>query len=207
LIEDALLTLNFLLFSQAFLTLFAIFDPIGTLPIFAALTDGIEQSERKRIINRSCLVAFGILVFFAYIGLYAFKLLGITLSDLKIVGGIILLIFAVDYVLGRARSPRESVEAQHDLAVFPIATPLMAGPGSISVVVLIVNPPYGPITTFFVITMNVLIAWLVLQLSPFINRLLGRQGSNVISRIMGLIIGAIAVAFIREGIVELIKSL
>lgn len=206
-IEDALLAMDFLIFSQAFLTLFAIFDPIGTLPIFSSLTAGRGKGEIMRIINRSCLVAFGILIFFAYTGLYVFQLMGITLNDLRIVGGIILLIFAVDYVLGRTRSTRHPYAGEQDLAVFPLATPLLAGPGSISVAVLLVNPPYGPLTTFVVITLNVLAAWLILYMSPSLVRLLGPQGSSVISRIMGLLIGAIAVAFIREGIVEVVKSL
>jgi multiple antibiotic resistance protein len=207
LVEDALLRLDLLLFSQAFLTLFAIFDPVGALPFFASLTSSMDQTERKRVINRSCAVAFAILVFFAYVGLYMFQLMKITLGDLKVVGGIILLIFAVDYVLGRTRSSRYRAAKNQDLAVFPIATPLLAGPGSISVVVLLVNPPYGPLTTFVVISVNVLIGWLVLYLSPLLNRFLGSQGISVVSKIMGLIVGAIAVGLIREGISDAVKTL
>lgn len=204
--QDALLQHDFLSFVQAFVTLFAIFDPIGSLPIFSALTGNLPAKAKNRIIKTSCLTALGILVIFAYLGNELFRLLGITLNDFKIMAGLILLIFAIRYVLGR--DPSDTISASgEDIAVFPLATPLLAGPGSISVVVLMLNPPYGPVTTLVVILLNVFIAYLVLHLGIRLYGLLGRQGTTVISRIMGLLVGAVALRFMREGLADLLKVL
>jgi multiple antibiotic resistance protein len=200
--EDALLIPDLLLFIQAFVTLFAIFDPIGILPISSSIIGRLPQSEWRRIIRISCIISFSILVIFALAGDIFFSLLGITLNDFKIVGGIILLIFSIRYVLGREHNNHFSNSGE-DIAIFPLATPLLAGPGSISAVILLMNPPYGPLTTLLVISLNVILAWLLLRVGMKLYRKLGK-GSIVISRIMGLIIGAIAVRYIREGIIDLI---
>ncbi|RLI23956.1 MAG: MarC family protein [Candidatus Hecatellales archaeon] len=197
---------DWLSFLQAFVMLFAIFDPIGSLPIFFSLTIDFSEAERRRVAAQSSLVAFFILIVFAYGGFYLLNLLRITINDFKIVSGIILLIFAVEYVLGREkRYVREG--KPEEIAVFPMATPLLAGPGSISVVMLTVNPPFGPLTTLTIIILNVVIAWIVLGLGAKLRGLLGYQGAAVISRIMGLITGAIAVGFIRDGVAGILQEL
>ena len=203
---DAMLAGDWTTFLQAFIMLFAIFDPVGNLPIFFSLTADFPEKERRKVAARSSILAFIILVIFAYGGFYLLSLLRITLNDFKIVSGIILLIFAVEYVLGREkRYVREG--KPEEIAVFPMATPLLAGPGSISVVMLTVNPPFGPVTTLTIIILNVLIAWILLGLGSKLRGLLGYQGAAVISRIMGLIIGAIAVSFIRDGIMGILEDL
>lgn len=204
-IEDPLLIYDFLLFFQAFTTLFAIFDPIGILPIFSLITGNLTINERNRIINTSCLVSLGILLVFTFGGIYLFQLLGTTLSDFKIFGGLILLIFAIRYVLGR--TPEKFLpEEKDDIAVFPLATPLLAGPGSISVALILVNPPFGPLTAATVIILNVLIAWIILRYGIRLFALLGKQGTSVISRIMGLIIGSFALSLLRTGFIEVIRD-
>ncbi|MCX8191632.1 MAG: MarC family protein [Nitrososphaerales archaeon] len=197
---------DFISFFQAFLTLFAIFDPIGALPFFTSLMANLPRSSHGRIIRTSCIVSLGILLTFAYLGFWLFKLLNITLSDFKIIGGIILLVFAVSYVIGREHE-KVLPSAGESIAIFPLATPLLAGPGSISIVMLMVNPPFGPLTTFVVIVLNVILAWIILSLGMHIYKLLGKQGSSVISRIMGLIIGAVAIRLIREGFIEVIREI
>jgi multiple antibiotic resistance protein len=206
LVEDALLIYDFLTFFQAFITLFAIFDPIGILPMFSALTSNMNQESRNKVIRTSCLVSLGILLTFAYGGAYLFQLLNITLTDFQVFAGLVLLIFAITYVLGR-EPQRFLPEREEDIAVFPLATPLLAGPGSISLVLLLVSPPYGPITALLVIILNIAIAWIVLRLGLRINSLLGRQGSAVISRIMGLIIGAVAFSLLRSGFTDIVRQI
>lgn len=188
------------------ITLFAIFDAFGAVPLFVALTGDLGEAERKSVVNRSIIVSLVILVTFAYLGVFLFQILGITLNDFKMIGGIILLIFSVSYVLGREAEgfmPRKGEE----IAVFPLATPLLAGPGSISVVILMANPPYGPITTFLAIVFNIALAWLILRAGGYINNKLGKQGSSVLSRLMGLIIGAVAIKLIREALEEILPKL
>jgi len=203
---DAMLAGDWITFLQAFIMLFAIFDPVGNLPIFFSLTADFPEKERRKVAARSSMLAFIILIIFAYGGFYLLSLLRITLNDFKIVSGIILLIFAVEYVLGREKRYLREGKPE-EIAVFPMATPLLAGPGSISVVMLTVNPPFGPVTTLAIIVLNVLIAWILLGLGSKLRGLLGYQGAVVISRIMGLIIGAIAVSFIRDGIMGILESL
>ncbi len=194
---DPLLDLNFLLFLQSLFTLFAIFDPIGNLPILFSLTSGMGEIERKKLVRKSSIVSYGILLTFGFLGELLFILLGITIVDFKVIGGIILLIFSIEYVLGResrshGRGPNE------DLAVFPLATPLLAGPGSITFVVLMP----GLLTKFVVVSIIVLLSWFILHFGTGLLRFFGPQGSSVVSRIMGLLIGAVAIRFIREGIIE-----
>jgi len=192
------LNIDTFLLGQSIVTLFAIFDPVGAVPIFSALTQDLSVGERRDIINKSCLVSAAILLTFALAGSILFSILGITLTDFKIVGGIILLIFSIEYVMGRSEKRYEKVK-QEDISVFPLATPLLAGPGSISVVLLMDNI----LLKLVVIVVVVAIAWLALYLGTGVLKVMGRQGSSVVSRIMGLIIGAIAVRFIREGLAEI----
>ena len=204
-IQDPLLLFNWQLVVQAFVTLFAIFDPIGILPFYATLMEGVKETSRNKIINTSCIVSLAILLLFAYGGVYLFQVLNITLNDFKVFGGLILLIFAITYVLGR--DPHKYLpEHKEEIAIFPLATPLLAGPGSISLVMILVNPPFGPVTALLVIVLTVLLTWIILRLGVRLNKILGKQGSAVISRIMGLIIGAVAFSFIREGLFEIIRQ-
>lgn len=196
---DPLLDQNFLLFLQSLFTLFAIFDPIGNLPILFSLTSEMGETERKRLVRRSSIVSYAILLTFGFLGELIFILLGITILDFKVIGGIILLIFSIEYVLGRGsrihqRGPNE------DIAVFPLATPLLAGPGSISFVILMP----GLLTKLVVVTMIVAISWVLLHYGTGLLRFFGPQGSSVVSRIMGLLIGAVAIRFIREGLFEIL---
>lgn len=198
---DPLLDQNFLLFLQSLFTLFAIFDPIGNLPILFSLTSDMGEAERKKLVRRSSLVSYGILLTFGFLGELLFILLGITIADFKVIGGIILLIFSVEYVLGRGSFRVHERGPNEDIAVFPLATPLLAGPGSISFVVLMP----GFLTKFVVVTLIVAISWFILHFGTGLLKFFGPQGSTVVSRIMGLLIGAVAIRFIREGLIEILR--
>jgi multiple antibiotic resistance protein len=190
------------LFLQAFIILFAIFDPIGNIPIFISLTSKLTDEDRKKVARQSVLTAFAILLVFAYAGLAILDFLRITINDFKIAGGILLLILAIeDIVLERRRHRAAEPE---DVAIIPLGTPLLAGPGSITTVMILMKPPFGPIVTLLVIIANTIVAWIILSESYFLARLLGRSGLRVITKLMGLIIVAFAVMFIREGIIGII---
>jgi multiple antibiotic resistance protein len=191
---------NFLyLLLQAFFLLFSILNAFGNIPIFLSLTMSIADRRRK-IITESIFIAFIILILFAYLGLFIFQFVGITINDFKIAGGIILFFIAYDNLKGQAPKTVEVGE----IAAFPLATPLLAGPGAISTVMILMNPPYGPIITSIVIITNCLLAWVILIQSEFIQRVLGSSGTKVLIRIMGLLIAAIGVTFVREGILSFI---
>ncbi len=188
------------LFLQSFVLLFSILDPIGTVPIFMALTNDFS-SQRRKIVRQSILVATIILFVFAYLGWIIFQTLGITLNDFRIAGGIILFTVAFDHLSGRERKPRREAE---DVAVFPLAIPLLAGPGAISTVIILANPPYGPFLTFVVITLNSVLAYGILSRSDWVQRILGVSGTRALTRITALLIAALAVSFVREGILNIL---
>ncbi len=191
------------LFLEAFLLLFSILDPIGTVPIFMAITDDFPQ-KRGRIVRQSVTLAAAILYVFAYLGWFIFQILGITLNDFRIAGGIVLFIVALDHLSGReARTKRMEAD---EVAAFPLATPLLAGPGAISTVVIIANPPFGPFVTFLVITLNALLTFVILDRSGLIRRVLGVNGTRALTRITALLIAAIGVSFVREGILSTVKA-
>ncbi len=201
---SAFLTFDLALFAEAFLLLFAILDPFGTVPIFMALTED-HIKKRRQIVRQSVTLASVILYIFAYLGWFIFQILGITLNDFRIAGGIVLFIVAYDHLSGREARTRK-LEAE-EVAAFPIATPLLAGPGAISTVVILANPPFGPLVTFVVITLNAVLAFVILSRSELVQRLLGINGTKALTRITALLIAAVGVAFVRQGIVEIVKSI
>ncbi|MCP8323912.1 MAG: MarC family protein [Candidatus Methylarchaceae archaeon HK02M2] len=188
------------LFFQAFFLLFTILDAVGNTPIFISLTADIADKRRK-IITESVFIAFLILIVFAYLGGFIFQLLGTTIDDFKIAGGVILFLIAYDYLRGE-RSKVKSIDGR-EIAAFPLATPLLAGPGAISTVMILMNPPYGPLITSAVIISNCILAWIILIQGKFIQNILGQNGTRIFTRIMGLLIAAIAVTFVREGIMAI----
>lgn len=192
------------LFVQAFILLFTILNALGNVPIFLTLTGNLSRRKRGKIISDSVLLSFIILVAFAFAGWEVFKFFGITLSDFKIAGGVLLFYIAFDQLRGEV-SRIQTAEADQ-LAAFPLATPLLAGPGSISTVMILSNPPYGPVITFLTIAINSTLAWIVLVKGELLTRMLGKNGMRVFTRIMGLFIAAIGITFIREGALELVES-
>jgi multiple antibiotic resistance protein len=191
------------LFAQSAVLLFAILDPIGTVPIYLALT-GNQPGQRREIVRNAVTLAAVILYVFAYVGWVIFQALGITINDFRIAGGIVLFVVAYDHLSGR-EGANENVKAS-DIAAFPLATPLLAGPGAISTVIILANPPYGPLLVFLVITLNILVSYLILARSEWILRILGESGSRALTRITALLIAALAVAFVREGVLNIIAA-
>ena len=179
--------INLILFLQSLITLLAILDPIGNIPIFSSLTSKLSKKERISTVNKSVIIS-------------TFILLGITMNDLKLIGGLILLIFSIDYVLGRNTNYLDK-NSETNLAVFPLAIPILAGPGSISLVLVM----SGLFLKFFVIIISIFVCWCSIRLGSGLLKFLGKDGTQAISRIMGLLIGAVAIKLIREGIFELIQ--
>jgi multiple antibiotic resistance protein len=190
-------------FAAAFVLLFSVFDVIGTVPLFLALTQDYQE-HRAKIVRDSVIIATIILLIFATVGQLIFQVLGITINDFKIAGGIILFIIAVDNLRGKVSQTRTI--AATEIAAFPLATPLLAGPGAISTVMIYANPPYGLLEIFLVIFLNSLLAFVILERASWIQKVLGNNGTQVFTRIVGLLIAAIGIAFIREGVVAIIQA-
>ena len=191
--------INLIIFLQSLITLLAILDPVGNIPVFSSLTNKLSKKERISTVNKSAIIATFILLGFGFFGEYLLILLGITMNDLKLIGGLVLLIFSIDYVLGRNTNYLQK-NSETNLAVFPLAIPILAGPGSISFVLVM----SGLFLKFFVITLSIFVCWCSIRLGSGLLKFLCKDGSQAISRIMGLLIGAVAIRLIREGIFELI---
>ena len=192
--------INLILFLQSLITLLAILDPIGNIPVFSSLTSKLSKKERISTVNKSVIISTFILLGFGFFGEYLLILLGITMNDLKLIGGLVLLIFSIDYVLGRNTNYLDK-NSETNLAVFPLAIPILAGPGSISLVLVM----SGLFLKFFVIIISIFVCWCSIRLGSGLLKFLGKDGTQAISRIMGLLIGAVAIKLIREGIFELIQ--
>ncbi|MDG6913950.1 MAG: MarC family protein [Nitrososphaerota archaeon] len=185
------------LFLEAFVLLFAVIDAVGTVPIFIGLTEGVAGS-RKTIVEHAVLISTAILVLFALFGWLIFDIFGININDFRVGGGIILFIVAVDHL--RGEEDRTRGLAPSDIAAFPLATPLLAGPGAISTVIIISSPPYSPFLALLVVGCNAVVAYLVLSSSEWVRKFIGQNGTVALSRITALLIAALAVSFVAEGL-------
>jgi len=188
--------------AQSILILFVIFDPLGNAPIFYSLTMMLSEKDRKSIIRMSVIVATIILLIFSLGGLLILRFFNITVDDFRIAGGTILFIIAVKGILGRVEA--ETVEREA-VAVVPMATPLLAGPGSITTVIYIAQA-YGIHYSIISIIINTAIAYFLLVNGDRLLAILGRNGSIALARIMAMILAAIAVSMVREGIIHIVES-
>ena len=188
--------------SLAFIPIFVAIDVIGILPILLSLTEGIDREERKGVIRQSVITALAVGLGFLAVGKFIFGLLGVTVSDFKIAGGILLLIFAVrDLVMGDkiVRSPSPT------MGVVPIGMPLIVGPAVLTTLLILIDTyHYLPTITSFIINLG--IVWLLFSRAEVIIRTLGEGGTKGIAKIASLLLAAIAVMMIRRGLVDLVKE-
>ncbi|OAM76572.1 MarC family protein [Devosia elaeis] len=197
-------------FLVAFATLFATVGVADIAFIFAALTKDNTPAQRRTFATRGVLVALAILLFFAVLGNAILDVFGITIPALRTAGGILLLLIAIDMVFARhsggtGTTDEEEIEARqsHDISVFPLAMPLMAGPGAISAVILLTTGAQSDLEFWLVLAAIVVIlalAWLTLLIAIPIQRLLGLTGLSVVSRVVGILLAALAVQFVFDGI-------
>ena len=188
---------------EAFIALFVVMDPVGSLPMIISLTKGMPTAEVRRSMDRAVSVA-GILLFvFLFLGLNIFAFFRIDLDSFQIAGGIILLIIGILYVLGA--SLKYVKHHGNDLSV-PIGTPLLTGPGVIMTTIILVRE-HGTLVTIIASFLTLIATYIILINSARLYRVLGEHWTNVISRVMGIILAAIAVRFITEGILNIVRPL
>ncbi|MEP6443960.1 MAG: MarC family protein [Hyphomicrobiales bacterium] len=198
---------------NSFTTLFVIMDPIGLAPIFLALTMGMSNADRRAIAWRASLVSAVILILFALVGGTFLETLGISLPAFRIAGGLLLFWTAFEMIfekrVERKTNAAERTVSKSDiqnLAVFPLAIPLMAGPGAISATVLIASGQSGWIGLGYLIGLIlviVAICYVVFLASTGIDRFLGDMGRTLLSRLLGVILSALAIQFIADGVIAI----
>lgn len=174
-------------------------DAPGTLPLYIAMTEGLKNRERQKIVRESIVTAFLIAIGFAFLGRAVFKALGIIVEDFMIAGGVVLLIIAVLDIV-RAGEKRASTSAT--IGVVPLGTPLIAGPATLTTtLVLVGNYGYPPVILSLII--NILIAWIIFAQADKIIKLIGIHGSRAFAKVAALLLAAIAVKMIRSGVLGL----
>ncbi|URD60307.1 MarC family protein [Sphingomonas sp. KRR8] len=194
------------LFTSALVTFLVVIDPPGCAPIFASLTSGAVAAERRRMAIRSALIAWGVLMFFALLGEPLLRALGIQLASFRIAGGIMLFAIALDMVFEKRTERREERAAhveQEDISVFPMAIPMIAGPGSIASAMLLTARANGTIETAIVLSaMTSVIALTMLSLLAAgpLMRFIGARLEAMITRILGVVLAALAAQFVVDGL-------
>lgn len=195
----------------AFVTFFVVLDPLGMGPIFIGLTRGESAGFRRRMAIRGTIIAGVILLAFAFAGDFLLRSLGVSIAAFRIAGGVLLFLISFDMLFARATpirrtTEREDVEAEakHDISVFPLAIPLIAGPGGLTSIVLLMgragNDTVLEIVVLAAMALVLAIMLVVLLAADRFTRWLGETGSNVVSRVLGIILAALAVQFVIDGI-------
>lgn len=197
-----------------FIAIFVIVDPFAVVPVYLMLTDRSPQESIVRTRRKATFVALGILLTFALTGLTIFQVFSITLPAFQIAGGILLLLLGIAQLNGsRARvRPEETNESleREDVSVFPLGTPLLAGPGAISTVVLYATQAKSVlhrVELLISIVLAMVASYVVLKTAHPLFKYLGRTGLNLVTRIMGLILTAVAVQFIINGVTGVLKNM
>ena len=192
-----------------FMMILVTIDPIGTLSIFVPLTGNIPEKERFKVAKRAVFFAGIILFAFLIIGQIVLSYIGVKLVSFQLAGGIILFIFSLQMIFGTVISPNEKgPEPDHDPAVFPLAIPSIASPGSIMAVVLLTDNNVRSYAdqglTALMLLIVLVLTLLMLKLANPIHKFIGNAGSNIMIRVMGLILAALATQQILEGITNII---
>jgi len=201
-----------------FLALFFTIDAIGITPVFVALTANSTTGHKKRMIKTGIMVSSIILFIFAFTGASVLKTLGISLPAFRIAGGILLLLLSIDMVMAKSSSAirseteeeREEALNKEDISVFPLAIPLLSGPGAITMIILFMKQTEGDVLRQLIVLtalgINMLICFVILNSSTIISKFLGKIGINVLNRIFGILLTALSCQFFIDGISEVILT-
>ncbi|EKE45824.1 membrane protein, putative [Oceaniovalibus guishaninsula JLT2003] len=193
-------------FLTAFVTLFVVIDPIGLTPVFVALTKGMDPRHRAGIALRACLTGAIILVTFGILGEQVLTFIGISMPAFRIAGGILLFLTALDMLFER-RSQRRRGRADgptDDPSVFPLAIPLIAGPGAIATMILLTDQTAGHLTALAAVLAVMLVivggCYVLFRVADPIERALGDTGIVVVTRLLGMLLAALSVQFVLDGL-------
>jgi multiple antibiotic resistance protein len=199
-------------FIVALTSVFFLVDPFAALPTFLVIAADASQQERRRLAIKASITCFIVLTSFALMGSLIFRFFGITLPAFEIAGGIILILMGLEMLQGRRsgthETPGETEEgiAKEDAGIIPLGIPMLAGPGAISTVMVLMGPSPGwwrTVTIFTAITITSLASFLILSAADRVRKFLGETGIRILMRLMGLLLTAIAVQFIVNGLAGL----
>jgi len=201
--------LDWQLLVSVFVTLFVIMDPPGTVPIFLALTSSMTRVQRKRAALQAVLVAFAVIAVFAVFGKQVLDYMHVSIPALQASGGLLLLLVAMELLTGKMENPEPSPNKQVNVALVPLGTPLLAGPGAIVATMVAVANADGPAQWGSVGVALVAVCvclWLSMRFAGLIRRLLRESGTILVSRIAGLLLAAIAVQMIADAVLAFVAQ-
>lgn len=192
----------------AFVTLFVVIDPIGLSPIFVALTRGATPAHRRAIAARAIAVAAGLLLLFGLAGEHVLGFLGISMAAFRIAGGLLLFLTALDMLFERRgarrrEQSREGMEEVEDPSVFPLATPLIAGPGAMASMILLAGQTHGALEMVALLGVALVVlgtVFVMFMAAPLLERILRETGINVLTRLLGMLLAALSVQFVIDGL-------
>jgi len=192
---------------RTFLTMLVVIDPVGLVPMFLALAGTRDTLDRRRIARRAVLTAGGVLVAFALAGSWLLGRLQISLDAFRVAGGLLLFWIAVRMVFAEHERETKAEEAEamgrQDISVFPLAIPIIAGPGALASVMILVGEaadyPLGLVMVLAMTAAVLLLCHAALRLSELIARILGQTGVNVVTRVLGVLLAALAVQYVADG--------
>jgi multiple antibiotic resistance protein len=202
--------LDWRLLSEVFITLFVIMDPPGTVPIFLGLTGTMTRQQRNRAARQAIFVAFGVVLAFAVFGQSLLSYMHISLPALQASGGLLLLLVAMELLTGKSEEPQPSGNSKVNVALVPLGTPLLAGPGAIVAVMVFVQQSDGTLADWLAIALGIVLVhitlWLAMRFAGVIHRLLGESGTTLVTRIAGLLLAAIAVQLVADAVVAFVEA-
>jgi len=186
----------------AFVPIFVAVDALGVIPVFISLTHRMSKTQKESLVKRSTLTALLVAIAFLLVGKLVFLLLGITINDFLVAGGIILFVISIRDLLSFGKGPAVPEET---IGVVPLAVPIIAGPAVLTTSLILLNS-VGFAPTIFAIVVNILLCGVILYYSGRISKVLGDVGSHTLSKIFNLLLGAIGVMLVRRGIFEIMTS-
>jgi len=183
-----------------FIPIFVAVDAVGNIPLFISLVEGTTKKQRHRIIVDSVTTATVVAILFMFIGKLVLRLIGITIPDFQIAGGVLLFVISVRLLLPGMQKIFLSNSHDKDIGVFPLGTPLITGPAVLTTTLMMLDS-FGPVPTFVSLVINMSIVWITLIRSDEIIKLMGTSGTRAFSKIMYILLAAIGVMMVRRGII------
>ncbi|EHC15904.1 MarC family protein [Fischerella thermalis CCMEE 5273] len=190
---------------KTFVAVFVLADAIGNVPVVLVLTKGMEPEQRNKVIDKAILVAIAVLLIFAFGGQLILSYLDISMGSLRVAGGLLLLLISLQMLQGDLDTP--VIDKERDVAITPLALPLLAGPGTLTTVMLLMSESPNPhISVIVGIIAAMLVSWLILRQANFIDQWFGAEGEVIVTQLLGFLLAALAVEIGSTGIRELFLS-
>jgi multiple antibiotic resistance protein len=190
---------------KTFVAVFVLADAIGNVPVVLVLTKGMEPEQRNKVIDKAILVAIAVLLIFAFGGQFILSYLDISMGSLRVAGGLLLLLISLQMLQGDLDTP--VIDKERDVAITPLALPLLAGPGTLTTVMLLMSESPNPhISVIVGIVAAMFVSWLILRQANFIDQWFGAEGEVIVTQLLGFLLAALAVEIGSTGIKELFLS-